>query len=55
MLEQLNIRYYSYQVKKQLYRTNGVRVMIVIVSAMRAAREDRFRRSCFSDETLSKH
>ena len=38
--------------KKHFFRMNGVRVTTVIVSAKRAARVDRVRRSFFSDVSL---
>ena len=41
MLRKLNIRCYSYQVKKQSYRMNGVRISTVNVSAKRVGQ-------CFS-------
>ena len=41
MLNTLNIRCYSYQVKKQFYPMNGVCVSTVIVIAKRAAPVDR--------------
>ena len=55
MQENINICCYSYQVTNKCYCINGVRILTVIVSSMRAAREDRDQRSFFSDESLSKH
>ena len=43
MPQKLHIRCYTYQVKKQFYPMNGVRVLTVIVSAKRAACADRVR------------
>ena len=43
MLTKLNIRCCTYQVKSTFYRTNGVHILTVIDSALRAATVDRDR------------
>ena len=53
MQKKLNIKRYSYQVKKHFHHIKGARGMTVTMK--RATRVDRVRRSFLSDRKLSKH